>query len=187
MRHIPLYTIGHGNRSFEDILEILQRYAIAYVLDIRSQPYSRFNPSFSREPLAAALTQHGHQYVFMGNTLGGRPDDATCYRDGRIDYALLKEASCYREGLARLRTIWQKQLRVVLLCSELKPQECHRGKLIGNSLLEEEIAVAHIDEQGELRTQEEVNLLLTGGQLTLFEDMSPVELNGKIGRSRKKY
>jgi uncharacterized protein (DUF488 family) len=70
------------------------------------------------------------------------------------------------------------------MCSEQKPQECHRSKLIGNTLRKLGIEVAHIDESGELKTQEEVDNILSGGQLSLFDDPA---LNKKIGLSRKKY
>jgi hypothetical protein len=45
MRTIPIYTIGYGNRSIGDFVKLLQNYEIKFQVDIRSQPYSRFNPS----------------------------------------------------------------------------------------------------------------------------------------------
>jgi uncharacterized protein (DUF488 family) len=92
----------------------------------------------------------------------------------------------YLQGIQRLRTAWEKQLCVALLCAEAKPQECHRSKLIGNTLFEQGIAVAHIDETGECKTQQAINQTLLGGQPSLFEDISAVELSGKVGRARKK-
>ncbi|HTK08121.1 MAG TPA: DUF488 domain-containing protein [Ktedonobacteraceae bacterium] len=186
MAPVPIYTIGHGNRSIADFIALLQRYQISYVADVRSQPYSRYMPHFSKNALEQALhAQHLH-YLYLGETLGGRPLDRSCYVDGKVDYALVREKPWYLQGIQRLRTAWEKQLTVALMCSELKPQECHRGKLIGNTLLEQGITVAHIDETGVLREQEEINLLLTSGQATLFDDLSPVELPGKIGHARKK-
>ncbi len=93
----------------------------------------------------------------------------------------------YLQGIARLRVVWEKQLRVALLCSEAKPQECHRSKLIGNTLFEQQILISHIDENGFCKEQQAINMLLTGGQQLLFDDLSPVEASGKIGRARKKF
>jgi uncharacterized protein (DUF488 family) len=56
------------------------------------------------------------------------------------------------------------------MCSEGKPSHCHRSKLIGASLVALTIPVAHIDESGALKSQEEVIADLTGGQLSLFGD-----------------
>ena len=186
MVEIPIYTIGHGNRSLEEFLALLQRYEIAFVLDVRSQPFSRYTPHFSRPALEASLKEHSIRYIFMGDTLGGRPPDETCYTDNKPDYDIIRSKLFYQQGVGRLRVAWEKQLRVALLCSEAKPQECHRSKLIGNTLIEQHIAITHIDEHGLCKEQQEIIAILTGGQQLLFEDLSPVEVSGKIGRARKK-
>lgn len=186
MLEVPIFTIGYGNRSIEDFLALLQRYQIAYLIDVRSQPYSRYSPAFSKDALEKQLSQYNIRYVFMGDTLGGRPKDASCYVDGKVDYAQVREKAFYQQGIGRLRTAWEKQLRVAIMCSESKPQECHRSKLIGNTLIEQGIAVEHIDETGASKQQQEINQLLMHGQQTLFDDMPIVALNGKIGRARKK-
>jgi len=184
---VPLYTIGYGNRSIEEFIELLHRYAIEFLIDVRSQPYSRHSPAYSKDALEKSLQQNTIRYVFMGDVLGGRPKDEACYVDGKVDYARVREMPFYQQGIGRLRTAWEKQLHVALMCAEAKPQECHRSKLIGNTLHEQQIEVAHIDEMGECRQQQQINLELMGGQQILFEDLSMVTLNGKVGRARKKH
>ena len=56
------------------------------------------------------------------------------------------------------------------MCSEGKPEECHRCKLIGATLITQDIPVIHIDENGEQVPQEKVIERLTGGQLSMFGD-----------------
>ena len=187
MTKIPIYTIGYGNRSIEKFVKLLQHYDIKFLVDIRSQPYSRFNSDFSKEALEKRLKQHAIRYIFMGDTLGGRPKDSTCYVDGRVDYARVREKSFYQKGISYLHTAWGKQLSIALMCSEVKPQECHRAKLIGNTLIEQDIDVAHIDEAGVIKTQLQINQMLTDGQPTLFAQESLVTLSEKVGLSRKKY
>ncbi len=65
------------------------------------------------------------------------------------------------------------------MCSEGKPEECHRSKLIGVTLTDGEIPVIHIDENDALRSQAEIIDRLTGGQLSLFGEPT--------FRSRKRY
>lgn len=185
MTTIPIYTIGYGNRSMEQFVEILQKYQIAFVIDVRSQPYSRFNQQFSKDNLEKYLKLCDMRYVFMGDALGGRPKDETCYVNGKVDYSILSAKVFYQEGIVRLRTAWEKQLRVVVMCSELKPEECHRGKLIGNTLTEQKIDVEHIDEAGNTKQQEAVNHILTGGQLSLFEP-APMHSKNKYSPLDKK-
>ncbi len=186
MEHVPIYTIGYGNRSADEFIDLLQRYHVGYIIDVRSQPYSRFSPDFAKKALESRLQQQDISYVFMGNLLGGRPEDKTCYVDGRVDYALVGTKAFYLQGIQRLRTAWEKQLHVALLCAEAKPQECHRSKLIGNTLSEQGITVAHIDETGACKTQQAINQTLLGGQPSLFADIPAIELSGKVGRARKK-
>lgn len=81
----PIYTIGYGSRSIEELIEVLHAHQISFLIDVRSAPYSRYKPEFSKAPLANELEQHGVRYVFMGDTLGGRPDDETCYTNGNVD------------------------------------------------------------------------------------------------------
>ena len=100
---IPIYTIGYGARSVEALLAVLQTWQIAFVIDIRSAPYSRFKPEFSKESLAREIERRHIRYLYMGDLLGGRPADPACYRDGKVDYDLVKQTAAYQEGIGRLR------------------------------------------------------------------------------------
>lgn len=166
---VPIYTIGYGSRAIDEFIATLQRYAIAYVVDVRSAPYSRYKPEYSKDALAAALTAAGIRYLFLGDALGGRPSDPACYTEDKVDYEKVKAQPFYQGGVARLCEAHRRQLRVALMCSEGKPEQCHRSKLIGKRLVEEGMSVAHIDENDEERDQEEVMLRLHGGQQPLFD------------------
>lgn len=165
---IPIYTVGYGQRTVDQLLALLHRYEIQYVVDVRSAPYSRYKPEFSKAPLEAALLQGGLRYLFLGDSLGGRPDDPDCYADDKVDYEKVKAKAFYRQGIERLQAAFRQQQRIALFCSEGKPEECHRSKLIGASLAGLGIPVMHIDERGELKSQAQVIDSLTGGQLSLF-------------------
>ena len=81
MEKKPLYTIGHGARKEEEFLALLQQYDISFLVDVRSSPYSKFNPHFNQINLEHLLEEHNIKYVFMGDSLGGRPNDDNCYND----------------------------------------------------------------------------------------------------------
>jgi len=192
MSAMPIYTIGYGNRSIEDFIQLLQKYGIKYLVDIRSQPYSRYSPNFSQDALKLHLQQQHIRYVFMGDALGGRPKDSSCYTDdGKVDYTVLRKKDFYQRGITRLRTAWEKQLPIALMCSEMKPEECHRGKLVGNTLVEQGLDITHIDESGNTKTQDKINQFFTigqaNGQLSFLEPDTQVALNQKTARSSKKY
>lgn len=166
----PIYTIGYGARDIEDLVAILKEHQIAFLIDVRSQPYSRYKPEFNKDALAHRLKQGGVQYVFMGDTLGGRPADPDCYDgDGKVDYEKYGQKPFYLEGIERLKKAWQQQLPVVIMCSEGKPENCHRSMLIGATLDEQGIDTVHIDENDKLLMQVDVMVRSQGGQLSLFD------------------
>ena len=69
-----LFTIGHSNHPIAHFLALLQQHAIAALADVRSVPYSRRHPQFSRAPLAQSLAAAGIDYLFLGDELGARLD-----------------------------------------------------------------------------------------------------------------
>jgi len=173
-----LYTIGYGNKTISDFIFALQTYHIDYLVDVRTTPASRFNPDFSKARLENFLSRHHIRYVWMGDTLGGLPDDNTCYVQGRVDYAKVETLDSYQNGIARIKTAWEKEIQLVMMCAEGKPEECHRSKLIGQTLARSHVPVAHIEITGAIVSQQEVIQRLTQKQLSLF---------GESFMSRKRY
>ena len=165
---IPIYTIGYGSRSMTEFVEALQQYQIAYLIDVRSVPHSGYKPEFSKKPLANEIERHGVRYVFMGDLLGGKPDDESCYVNGMVDYEKVKNAEFFQRGIQRLHAAFSQQQRVALMCAEEKPEHCHRTKLVAATLTTENLPVVHIDENNEEMTQEQIIDRITGGQMSLF-------------------
>ena len=70
-----VFTIGHSNKPVEDLLERLGRHGIAVVVDVRSKPFSSYNPQFNRDDVCESLRLTGRPYIFSGHSLGGMPED----------------------------------------------------------------------------------------------------------------
>lgn len=176
MGQLPIYTIGYGARDITDFIAVLQANQIAYLIDVRSKPYSRYKPDFSKQALENHLQAANIRYVYMGDTLGGMPDDPDCYdADGKVVYDKVAQKTFYQEGIGRLQDAWQKQLSVAIMCSEAKPENCHRTKLISKTLTAIStpggtIPVTHIDENDQLITQQDAMLRLNKNQPSLFGD-----------------
>ena len=173
-----IYTVGHSNHPIQHFLQLLQGHGINAVADVRSTPYSRFNPQFRREKLQASLAEVGIQYVFLGEELGARSQDPACYgADGRVSYARLARTDLFRSGIQRLKA-GMAQHRISLMCAEREPLDCHRTILVSRELAREGVSVAHILSDGSIETHEHaVQRLATGLGLTdtdLFTD--PAEL-----------
>src|SRR3712207_3822448 len=85
--HPRLLSVGHSNQELGPFLDLLEQAGVTAVTDVRSQPYSRRRPHFNGPELAAALRSRGIVYVFLGDLLGGRPDDLQLYdEEERVDY-----------------------------------------------------------------------------------------------------
>jgi uncharacterized protein (DUF488 family) len=148
-----VYSIGHSNGTIERLIGLLQQHSITAVADVRSQPYSRFNPQFNREVLAGSLKGVGLEYVFLGQELGARSDDPACYRNGRAQYALIAKAGTFQRGIERLLS-GAERFRLAILCAEKEPLVCHRGILISRHLHEIGMVVRHILEDGSVEDHE---------------------------------
>jgi len=61
-----LFTIGHSNLSAERFVALLQGAGVTAVADVRSVPFSRRFPWFSKEPLAAWLEAASIAYLPFG-------------------------------------------------------------------------------------------------------------------------
>lgn len=176
MGQFPIYTIGYGARDIAGFIAVLHANHIAYLIDVRSKPYSRYKPDFSKDALEMHLRANGIRYVYMGDALGGMPDDPDCYNeDGKVDYEKVAQKEFYLEGIGRLQSAWEQQLRIAIMCSEGKPENCHRTKLISKTLTAIStpggtIPVSHIDENDQLISQQDVMLRITNNQPSLFGD-----------------
>ena len=166
-----IHTVGHSNHPIERFLALLQPHGITVVADVRSTPYSRFNPQFRREKLQAALAEVGIQYLFLGEELGARSQDPACYdAEGRVSYARLAGTPLFRRGISRLKAAMAEH-RISLMCAEREPLDCHRTILVARELVRDGVPVTHILGDGSLESHEHAmerlaaKLKLTGGDL----------------------
>jgi uncharacterized protein (DUF488 family) len=151
-----LFSIGHSHHDLAGFLGLLRRTAITAVADVRSHPFSRRLPQFHRPDLERALQALGMSYLFLGDRLGGRPEDHALYdADGRVDYERVRATSSFRAGLETLVQAAEDS-PVAMLCSEADPLDCHRGLMITPALLEVAIAPLHLRRDGTVETTAEM-------------------------------
>jgi ATP-dependent DNA helicase RecQ len=148
MMPITIHTIGHGRAGFADVAEVLEQHGMATIVDVRSQPFSRHAPEFSRRLLEELAAAAGLGYRWMGDVLGGRPDDpALLLPDGGPDYEAIRRSPGFRAALVHLAAL-AAEAGVVLLCAEERPEHCHRALLIAPALEEMGLRVVHLLHDG---------------------------------------
>lgn len=146
---MPIYTIGHSTWPVHDFTAQLGQHGITAVADVRSSPYSRFNPQFNREALKRELADCGVRYVFLGDELGARSDDPCCYVGDKVQYKLLAKTCSFESGLNRVIE-GSKEHRIALMCAEKEPLDCHRTILVARELVNRGHEVVHILADGSL-------------------------------------
>ena len=139
-----IYSIGHGSKRIDSFIKELVTYNIDFVFDVRSIPMSKYNPHYNKPFLERELIENKIGYEFLGEHLGGLPKDASCYTDGKVDYSKLREKDFFKMGINLLIEAHNANAKIALMCSESKPEECHRSKLIGQELLKYDISINHI-------------------------------------------
>ena len=186
-----LFSIGHGNKSIDLFIQELQSFNVNFLIDIRSKPYSKWNTDFNSGLLEILITKQNIKYKYWGKELGGLPEDISCYKDGKVEYDILKTKDYFQNALGRLLDAEKKGHNVAIMCSESNPAECHRTKLIGAELQEKDVNLRHIVGINEEKSQNDViNELTKGlGKKTLFSETeeSPEYKYTYRFQSRKAY
>jgi uncharacterized protein (DUF488 family) len=154
---MTLYTIGHSTLPIKSFMELLHRYGITAVCDVRSSPYSRVSPQYCKDGLRAALAEVDIEYVFLGKELGARPSDRDCFEDGKATYERIAATAAFQTGLARIRK-GVKQYSIALMCAEKDPITCHRTILVARHLVD--LGVTHILSNGSVESHDEAMLRL---------------------------
>ena len=82
-----MYTIGHSTHDVNFFIEILKKFNINALVDVRSMPYSNFSSQFNQEYISKELKQNGIYYIFMGDLLGARYDSSKVLDEkGIVDF-----------------------------------------------------------------------------------------------------
>lgn len=139
-----VYTIGHSNHPIEEFIKLLNHYSINCVCDVRSTPYSRYAEQYNREYLKEVLESKNIMYLYFGDEFGARRNEKSLLTDGVVDFIKVAKDDKFICGITRVKKGIQKDYRIVLMCTEKEPLECHRTILVSKNLEASGISVAHI-------------------------------------------
>jgi uncharacterized protein (DUF488 family) len=153
-----IWMIGHSNMPIERFLELLRTHEIELLVDVRTAPYSRHWPQFSRDALARCAQADSITHCFLGRELGGKPDDpALRGPHGLPDYDAIAATPLYQEGINRLTDLARKQ-QAAFMCSEGDPAQCHRERLVARALRAQGWQVRYILTDGNIQQEAQASL-----------------------------
>ncbi len=165
-----VFTIGHSTHTIEKFISHLTMHGVQAVADVRSSPFSKFNPQFNRENLQNSLKAPGIRYVYLGKELGARSEDPACYVADKVQYDRLAKTPLFQSGLDRVIE-GANNYRIALMCAEKDPLDCHRTILVARELLKRGMTITHILEDGSLENHtESISRLVTSLGMSL-DDM----------------
>ncbi len=172
-----LYTIGHSRYEFESFSNLLNKYEINYLLDVRSTPYSKYAETYNKEQLSSLLSKMGIKYSFMGKFFGARPENIELYNEeGYLDFEKTSHSDLFIKGMENVKLGLKRGNNIVLMCTEKDPIDCHRAIMVARAFSLEEIEVKHILLNGKLQTQQDLDERLLEryfpdrAQLSLFNN-----------------
>ncbi|HUU76889.1 MAG TPA: DUF488 domain-containing protein [candidate division Zixibacteria bacterium] len=166
------YTIGHSNHSFEQFLQLLNKYDIKYLIDVRSVPYSKYQKQFGKENISGLLSIKNITYEYLGDFVGGKSLRFHNNSEKPPTLKELRNKQKFQEGINKIIDIIKCGNKVVLMCSEKDPLSCHRFLLISYCLQEKGIDVIHILHDGKRKDNLELEdeLRPDPAQSTLFPE-----------------
>lgn len=146
-----IYTVGHGSRTPEELIDTLRAGGVERLVDVRRYPGSRRHPHFGRDALSEWLPAAGIEYLFRGEELGGRRKPAAesrhpAWREASFRaYADYMDTAPFRAALQRLMDDSARGAPIAVMCAERLWWQCHR-RLIADALAVRGVEVVHLIE-----------------------------------------
>lgn len=152
-----IYTVGHSTHQIDYFLELLQKYSVNCLVDVRSVAASSYNPQYNKEPLSNFLKNHGVTYMHFAEEFGARHTDPDLLDDeGKVDFEKVRKSWNFKNGVERLWLGLDKGFTVALMCSEGEPFDCHRFSMVSIALEKDGFDVKHILKDKTLKSNSEL-------------------------------
>ena len=196
-----LYTVGYTSFAtykarqykqsdgIEEFIQILRKFFIDAVVDVRSNPYSAGYEQFDKEALERSLNEHRIFYLFFGEELGARPLDLELYTSGQADFDKMSKAEKFLKGCERLHNGLEKY-NICLLCAEQNPIDCHRAILVAHQFrnLYNDIEIYHIlkDKKSMSQNTLDEQVLIKNYQRNLFDAVNNPQHKSIVEKAYKK-
>lgn len=151
-----LYTIGYSCFKIDDFIQVLKKYNINCVIDVRSNPNSKFHTDYNKYFLESILKNNKIYYRNYSKEFGARQEDHKYFTDGYLDFSKFTKSKVFLDGLNKLITSMEQNYTFVLMCAEKDPATCHRNIMIAREFYKRGYQINNIWDNGEVETQESV-------------------------------
>lgn len=173
-----LFTIGYTGFSLPVFIQELKKHDINVVIDVRSSAFSERYPEYNKPSLESALHKSGIYYRNYEREFGARQKNKAFYSpDGYLDFDIFSKSQQFQEGVEKMVDSIEKGFRIVFMCAEKEPVQCHRAILVARAFDKLGFSVIHLMPNGITKCQKEIEEELlrkyfpNRGQMSLFENL----------------
>lgn len=149
MANKTVFTIGHSTHEIQYFIDLLNKFDVNCVIDVRSAPYSRIAPQFNKPALNSTLRENNIIYMHFEKEFGARHTKPSLLdENGNVDFDKVRETDEFKQGVQRVKNGLARGYKIALMCSEANPFDCHRFSMISYQLVREGMYVNHILQNG---------------------------------------
>lgn len=140
-----IYTIGYTGFTVEEFISTLKKYEINVVIDVRSSPYSERYAEYNRDNIESILSENGIYYRNYVKEFGARQENRSFYaEEGFLDFEKFAKSEQFLSGVEKIINSVAKGYKIVFLCAEKNPIQCHRTILVSRTFHELGYKVLHL-------------------------------------------
>lgn len=191
MDSAALFSIGYSGfwDNMSGFVDMLKKFDIKVLIDVRSKPYSVHSPEFNKENLESVLNQSGIYYRNYATEFGAQQENRSLYPNGYLDFELFSRSRAFQRGVEKVRKSVAQGYKLAFMCAEKEPIHCHRTILVSKAFSDMGYEIIHILPNGNTKTQHDVdNELMIENPPSFFDDANENALtiayrkqNEKIG------
>ena len=171
-----IYTIGYSCFKIDEFINVLKKYKITSVVDVRSNPFSKFYIDYNQDNLEKVLKSNGIIYRNYKIEFGARQEDKKYHKKGYLDFNEYTKSDLFLDGVKKIEAGIKLNYVFAFMCAEKDPSTCHRNIMVARKFHEFGYNIKNILADGSYESQESVESRIVDqyfpnrNQLSLFSD-----------------
>ena len=169
-----IYTIGYSCFEIDNFINVLKIYNIKCLIDVRSNPYSKYYADYNKPNLQNILKNNGIMYRNYKLEFGAHQEGLEYYTDGYIDFSKYRKSESFLDGIRMVESGMKMNYTFALMCAEKDPSTCHRNIMIARKFHDLGYIVKNILSDSTYEFQEDIEQKLVDiyfpnrNQISLF-------------------
>lgn len=172
-----IYTIGYSSFKIEEFIKILKNYKINGLIDVRSNPNSKFYTDYNLVNLQKTLQDNNIIYRNYKNEFGARQENASYFdAEGYLSFKKFVKSDAFLNGVNKIQNSVNQGYIIAIMCAEKDPINCHRNIMVARELNKLGFDIRNIIHDGTFETQDIIDKRMVDkyfpnrNQVSLFDD-----------------